>query len=142
MARPTKIHRFVEVAQDVLFRENIILLTDEELVFMINEELEESERVAQRTFESWKAGEIKDANSIEFLRVMKRALITQKQNLFDKFKTDDKAWTRWAWIIERKFSEWNLKHISENKNDNNNKSTINIQMSKGDVDDLDNILGE
>jgi len=33
MARPSKIDRFIEVAKDVLFRDGLMLLTDEELVF-------------------------------------------------------------------------------------------------------------
>ena len=32
MARPSKIDRFIEVAKDVLFRDGLMLLTDEELV--------------------------------------------------------------------------------------------------------------
>lgn len=26
-----------------------------------------------------------------------------------RLKGDEKAWQRWAWILERKWSEWNLK---------------------------------
>ena len=40
-------------------------------------------------------------------------MISQKQNLFKKYEDEDKAWQKWAWIIERKFSEWNLKKITE-----------------------------
>ena len=36
--RPSKIDKFIEVAKDVLFRSDLMLLTDEELVFLINEE--------------------------------------------------------------------------------------------------------
>jgi len=45
----------------------------------------------------------------------KKALIIQKENLFKKFSNDDRAWQRWAWIIERKFSEWNLKILMKTK---------------------------
>jgi hypothetical protein len=31
-------------------------------------------------------------------------------------------------FLERKFSEWNLKHISENINRNENETIINIQL--------------
>ena len=138
--RPSKIEAFLEVAEGVLFQEDLMLLTDEELVFVINERLPEEDQITDRTFQNWKSGEVKDEFSAQFFRVMKRALILQKQSLFNKFGNDDKAWTRWAWIIERKFSEWNLKHISENKNDNNNKSTLNINMNKDGLDDLKDIV--
>ena len=58
-----------------------------------------------------------------------KALIIQKENLFKKFSNDDRAWQRWAWIIERKFSEWNLKNINENKNDNTHTGEIKINYN-------------
>jgi len=114
--RPTKIHKFIEVAEKVLFTDSLMLLTDEELVDEINEQLEEKDRISQRTFARWKASDFeedKEVGSI-FVMLIKKALRNQKESLFKKFQNDDRAWQRWAWIIERKFSEWNLKHISEN----------------------------
>lgn len=125
--RPSKIKPFIKVANEVLFSENVILFTDEELVDEINERLEEKYRICQSTFQKWKAGKIEsDDLGSQFLRLIKKALREQKKNLLEKYSTDDKAWTRWAWIIERKFSEWNLKHISENKNTNTNDITISF----------------
>ena len=131
MARPSKIDRFIEVAKDVLFRDGLMLLTDEELVFLINENLQESERVAIRTFKLWKSGDYaeKGETGKEFLPLIKKALIIQKETLFKKFSNDDRAWQRWAWIIERKFSEWNLKNINENKNDNTHTGEIKINYN-------------
>ncbi len=116
VGRPSKIDKFIEVAKDVLFRKDLMLLTDEELLFLINEELGEKDKVAERTFRLWKSGDYTEKGNTgkEFLPLIKKALLIQKQNLFKKFENDDRAWQRWAWIIERKFSEWNLKHISEN----------------------------
>jgi hypothetical protein len=34
--------------------------------------------------------------------------------LFESLKSDPQSWQRYAWIIERKFNEWNLKSIQEN----------------------------
>lgn len=94
-----------------------------------------------RTFERWKAKVIKfnsfeelqkDAkenskdgsvdiseenfeNFSQFCRLIKKALVTQKQSLFKKMLLDDK-WQRYAWIIERKFESWNLKQVTENLN--------------------------
>jgi hypothetical protein len=35
-----------------------------------------------------------------------------------------------GFLLERKFSEWNLKHISENINRNENETIINITIVK------------
>jgi hypothetical protein len=45
------------------------------------------------------------------------------------------------WFLERKFSEWNLKHISENINRNENETIINITANSYQrklIDDLIN----
>jgi hypothetical protein len=46
-------------------------------------------------------------------------------------------------ILERKFSEWNLKHISENINRNENETIINItansEAQRKLIDDLINV---
>jgi hypothetical protein len=45
-------------------------------------------------------------------------------------------------FLERKFSEWNLKHISENINRNENETIINIQLivkQRKLIDDLINV---
>jgi DNA-binding MarR family transcriptional regulator len=65
----------------------------------------------------------------EFCPLIKKALRNQKENLFKKFSNDDRAWQRWAWIIERKFSEWNLKNINENKNENTHTGEIKINYN-------------
>ena len=131
MARPSKIDRFIEVAKDILFKDGLMLLTDEELVFLINQEFEDSEKVAIRTFKLWKSGDYaeKGETGKEFLPLIKKALIIQKENLYKKFSNDDRAWQRWAWIIERKFSEWNLKNINENKNENTHTGEIKINYN-------------
>jgi len=131
MGRPPKIKTFISVAEDVLFRDGLMLLTDEELVFLINEELEQKYKVSDRTFARWKAKQFNEDDDIgkTFVMLIKKALIIQKENLFKKFSNDDRAWQRWAWIIERKFSEWNLKNINENKNDNTHTGEIKINYN-------------
>jgi hypothetical protein len=140
--RPSKIGRFIEVAKEVLFKESLMLLTDEELVFLINEELEESEKVSIRTFKHWKSGNYDEKGDIgkEFLPLIKKALLIQKESLFKKFQNDDRAWQRWAWIIERKFSEWNLKKISENTTEVKGEVKTKIDYSKLDEGTLKDII--
>ena len=84
MARPSKIDRFIEEAEKVLKNKNLMLLTDEELVFLINENLEEKERVAIRTFKLWKSGDYaeKGETGKKFLPLIKKALLIQKENLY------------------------------------------------------------
>ena len=131
MGRPPKIKTLISVAEDVLFRDGLMLLTDEELVFLINAELEQKDKVSDRTFARWKAKQFNEDDDIgkTFVMLIKKALIIQKENLFKKFSNDDRAWQRWAWIIERKFSEWNLKNINENKNDNTHTGEIKINYN-------------
>jgi hypothetical protein len=93
--------------------DDAIICTDEELVILINEKLPEDDQITQRTFESWKSlaqsSQDLDLNLVEFHRVIKKALIREKKSLYSQLRNDDKAWQRWAWIIERKFGEWNIK---------------------------------
>lgn len=140
--RPSKIDKFIEVAKDVLFRENLMLLTDEELVFLINEELDDKDKVAIRTFKLWKSGDYSEKGNTgkDFLPLIKKALLIQKQNLFKKMSNDDRAWQRWAWIIERKFSEWNLKKISESTTEVKGDINTTIDYSKLDEGTLKNII--
>ena len=142
VGRPSKIDKFIVVAKDVLFRKDLMLLTDEELVFLINEELDDKDKIAQVTFKKWKSGDYSELGETgkEFLSLIKRALLTQKENLFKKFANDDRAWQRWAWIIERKFSEWNLKQISENFNKVEAIVKEEIDYSKLDGETLKNII--
>lgn len=117
--RPTKqTDKFIKIAKGIIEDDiNAIILTDEELVFLINEKLEEKERIDERTFERWKAKSNKeeelDERGVEFCRLIKKALIKQKGHLFDKFRKEPQQWTKWAWIIERKFDNWNIKNKTD-----------------------------
>ncbi len=123
--RPTKLTRkFLEVAEEVVFYDiNAIILTDEELVMTINEKLEDKEQISDRTFQRWKSknkdeqdsNKDKELDEVgkEFCRLIKKALKIQKQGLFNKFREEPNQWQKWAWIIERKFDDWNIKHKSE-----------------------------
>ncbi len=146
--RPSKIHPFIEAAKE-LFKElehNIFIYTDEDLLFLVNEKLPEKDRVTTRTFERWKAAALKekedeDEENIphhfsEFCRLIKKALTVEKRMLMNRMAQDDKAWTRWAWIIERKFSEWNLKKISETEIKGKGGGAVMLEIVKhSDLED-------
>jgi hypothetical protein len=112
--RPTKLtQEFLAAAYEVINHEqNALIYTDEDLLFLINEKLSPEARISKSTFEKWKAGKVSDdVEGQEFLRLMGRALLKQKEAMFKKFQDDGEdagPWQRTAWIIERKFREWNL----------------------------------
>jgi hypothetical protein len=112
--RPTKLtEEFLVAMMDVVNSENNALIyTDEELIFLINEQLPIEGRIDPDTFRRWKNGDISDdARAQKFYGVYKRALLKQKNNLFGKLddpKND--PWQKDAWKIERKFTDWNIKH--------------------------------
>ena len=115
-----------------------IFLTDEELLFLINEKLieakEEDKIFHERTFQRYKRKFVmRQAESEEeekedpipsmdeeyfeqFCRLIKKHLINQKQKLFQSMFSPYKDWQKYAWIIERKFDEWNIKRKSESFN--------------------------
>lgn len=118
VGRPTKLNNWLEAFKEIVSDGfNAVYLTDEELLILTNDRLPEVDQVSDRTFKSWKSGDIQDQLLDEFLPLYKKALIEQKKALFERMEGDDDKWQKWAWIIERKFAEWNLKNISEIKQD-------------------------
>jgi len=119
--RPSKISKFVEATRKV-FEENkgrIFIFTDDELLFLVNEELEPDDQVAERTFKTWKSylkeGKLDDlpVDFLIFQHLMKKALIAEKLGLMAAFVEEKQQWTKYAWIFERKFKDWNLNAIND-----------------------------
>ena len=117
IGRPTKMtDKFIDTLSGVLGGDmNAIALTDEELLAETNAQLSEGERISDRTFEYWKAGESAEnkGNYDTFCALIKKSRSEQKKALLKLLMEDEKSWQRYAWIIERKFSEWNLKKLQE-----------------------------
>jgi len=113
MARKTKLtDKFIQVTQNVVNEgDNAILFTDQELLEEINESLPESEQISKRTFERY----IEKNEVPEFCRIIKKARRIQKRNLLTQMKQAKAGdWQKYAWILERKFSdEFNLKKKTE-----------------------------
>ena len=119
IGRPTKRNDiWLEAAEKVILSEDVVLFTDEDLVDEINEQLDHKDQISQRTYQRWKKKVVEDSfdevdlTGQEFCRLIKKGLRKQKKLLFNTLKIDDK-WQRWAWILERKFDEWNLRHIKD-----------------------------
>lgn len=114
--RPSKALTFIEAFKQVLKKDefDVVIMTDDELREECNALLEPWNQISDSTFEKWKAWKVKD-NAVlsEFLRLYKKALSNQRRLLFVELKKDTKAWQRFAWIIERKFGDWNLRRIGE-----------------------------
>lgn len=129
-SRPFKMESWLPALKEVFAEQDIIFLTDEDLVFLVNDKLPVSDQISKSCFEKWKAGKFPDGTDElgkEFIKSIKYALIKQKLFLGNKLKNDKTGqWTRYAWILERKFTEWNLKHISENINKNEQATVIQI----------------
>jgi len=106
----------IKALEDVLKEDELyIMCTDEELLLLVNEKLSKKDRISHTSFKRWKAStddkETTPRNKELYKRiraVIKKALLIEKTNLLKKLKTKDPQWTRFAWILERKFKEWNL----------------------------------
>ena len=116
--RPPKWENWTKVFEEVFNEDhpvgNVIIYTDEELVDMVNEKLDKEDRISYRSFRSYKAGEIDDEGILSvFVACYKRAMRLQKANLQEGLVTEPPGgWQRYAWILERKFDEWNLRSKS------------------------------
>jgi hypothetical protein len=131
MARPSKMSvELINAFQEVL-DEYILFATDEELIVLLNEKLPEEQRIHQNTFKNWKAGS-QENNELykEFLSLIKKALIKEKQRLLLNLQGDEKAWQRWAWIIERKFDEWNIKQKLDHTTKGESIRDIQVKIVK------------
>jgi len=129
MARPSKLNQTLLNTFKEVVESNILYCTDEDLFLLLNKRLDKKDQICYSTFQKWKAGS-QEKNELfeEFLLVIKGALIKQKQTLLSSLKTTDQAWQRFAWIIERKFDEWNI--TIKNKVESN--STVNLHFDKED----------
>ena len=122
--RPTKLDDEIIQAFNTVLNEgiNAIILTDEEMVLLVNDILPENNKFSYSAFKDWKAfatdvkKDTTDYNAMMYDKirsVIKKALTIQKQNLFTKMQNDKQAWQKYAWIIERKFDEWNIRNKIE-----------------------------
>lgn len=136
--RPNKLKNFLMAFEKVLNDNpfDVVIMTDDELRLLCNELLEEQYQISEATFKNRKAWNLKDCVEYQnFLALYKKALWEQKRNLFLKFENNENAWQKYAWIIERKFSEWNLRQISEV----DNKISWELKTTSA-VEELNNLL--
>ena len=113
--RPSKLTPEVIEAIKQVINTKILFYTDEELVNEINELLPESAKFTFIAFAKWKAGDSQADNPLfkEFLYLIKKSLALEKERLLILLQKDKISWQRYAWILERKFDEWNIRTKSE-----------------------------
>lgn len=124
--------RFIEALTEVV-NENILFATDEELVDEINALLEPENQITYDGFSNWKRGTRQSENDLYplFVRLIKKALLKEKKRLLKLLEKDPQGWQRYAWILERKFDEWNIKIKSEVKQEVNISQLPNITIKNG-----------
>ncbi|MEI7511372.1 MAG: hypothetical protein WCJ84_04410 [Candidatus Peregrinibacteria bacterium] len=144
--RPSKLTETVIAKLEGLLEteENILFLTDQELFEELNDGLNEKERVSYTSFKDWKAGrEQKESLLYErFSSLIKKALRKQKRNLFEKMMNGKEAqWQKYAWIIERKFSEWNMRKIMKFETEEEPLKISLVDYSSMSTRELQEIIG-
>jgi hypothetical protein len=126
--RPHKMANWLTALNEVIEKEDTMFLSDKDVLFLVNQKLPQEDRISTSTFQKWKAGKWHDESVAEqFMETLEFVGIKQKQALGQMLMTDKtNNWTRLAWTMERKFSDWNLKRISENININEPSTVIHI----------------
>lgn len=130
--RPTKMTIEMISAMKNVIAENVLFCTDEELVLLVNDKLPPNLQFSFESYSKWKRGESQDGNMLfkDFLRLVKRALITEKIALLKNLQTGVINWQSRAWILERKFDEWNIR----------SKAVIDFKVEKLTEDEITSIL--
>jgi len=145
--RPTKLTEdWLEIAEEVINDDiNAIILTDDELVLLINDEIDkqdiqekekEKQKISDRTFKRWKkknkeGNKELDEIGKQFCHLIKKALLKQKKHLFNKFRSEEGQWQKWAWIIERKFGDWNIKYRYDHTTGDEPINSIKVEIING-----------
>ena len=132
---------FIEAVEKVLEDPDdgsvpLVLLTNESILIEANALLPDHQKASQTAF-SYAMKQIKEDDALNpeialyvkrFQEVYKRALIRQERALLQRLQEDENKRQKRARILERKFTEWNLKHISEHKETKTIEHKYNINI--------------
>lgn len=135
---PTKGRAWLNKFAEVVNREHrvgmAIVHSDMNLVEYVNWELPEEHQIKVKTFEKYKSGDRGSDEFIdEFVGLYKRALMTQCDNLFKTMADEPPgAWQKWAWIIERKFGDWNLRNVTVDETPDVKKLVFLVESAEPD----------
>jgi len=118
MGRPLKIsENFINAARKVINNISSIAWTDEDFLFEVNWELEQKDKISIDTFYRYQKKEEESSILKEFCNLLKKARNQAKDELIRLVHEGKQNWQARAWILERKYPEYNLKQISEHKFD-------------------------
>lgn len=118
IGRPAKIEAFTLALMEVLDEPvgvgAAIMYSQKELMIMTNDRLSKEDKICASTLVKWVGNKLPiDEYSEVFLPLYEKALIVQKRALFQLMREEPAgAWQKWAWVIERKFPEFNLRNIT------------------------------
>lgn len=144
MSRKSKFPKFFEQLKLVLNDERTVILTDEELLVLVNDHLDPWDRISDSTWEYWISNHtsksveaqasISAEEAAEFRQLLKSARVKQKMNLTANMMDSDNSKSHWAnsWILERKFKDLRIKQ----GNEVNITPTIQIQAGDGETKKL------
>ena len=149
--RPAKISQeWIDRAELILLQEkeweknqNALIHTDEDLFDMINEWLPKEKQITIDTLKEYKKWRklkdpIKQALLNEFSHLIKKALRIQRDNLLKSLQNEPVSRQRWAWIIERKFDDRNLRK----KIEWDFKNKIDMTITQQEEEEFDKILDD
>ena len=137
--RPTKLtQRVISIFNEVLATDhNSLVCTDEELCILVNDRLNEHERISYRSFQRYKAKAMKMATEEEEQQeaaeneaakakaddntwlyqklyvLWRKAIIKQKNQLMTLVLDAKQGWQRFKWLLEKKMEEWQPKEEQE-----------------------------
>lgn len=129
---PVKFAKFFDEFEKVVNDTFAVLhWTDAEIVDEVNDRLDEGDRITKRTFEGWKKqfmdGGLDPVVEHRYFRVYQKALRNCKEKLFGSIVSETHSWQRFAWIMERKFSEtWGAKDERKHEDPNEGQKQITI----------------
>jgi hypothetical protein len=94
-----------------------IIHGEDDLWALVNSHLPLEERITSQAYYNYRKGIRGRTEDDEIIKAfqdgLRIALAQQKESLFEKMEEEGAgAWQKYAWIIERKFKEWNLKQIT------------------------------
>ena len=110
-----KLSAFTTALGQVLYHEHpvgiAVVLTDKEIIAWVNDMLPDEDRVSEELFESWKHQDNTDPMGKRFRELYGKVLRMQKLAIMQLMAEDlPGAWQKWAWMMERRFDEWNLRN--------------------------------
>jgi len=121
MGRPLKINdNFIQATKQIIQNDDLtpVAWTDDDFLDQVNDKLKKEDQISDCTFDSYiQKTNTNNPTLKEFLGLLKKGREKVKIALLKELRAKPERWQALAWILERKFTEFNLKQISEHKFD-------------------------